>query len=399
MKNCCIIRHKTHFVKIGKVHIGNRSPIVIQSMTDAPTADIEKTVNQIILLVNAGAEIVRLTVDDLAAAKAVPQIKNTLLKRGYDIPLVGCFHYNGHTLLSEVSECAEVLDKYRINPGNVGFGEKRDRNFETIIKLAIRHNKPIRIGANWGSLDQDILAELMNEGAKNSFSSDEIMIKAMVKSVLSSAQRALDTGLPENMIILSAKVSKVNLLKNIYVKLANECQYALHLGLTEAGMGMQGIISTTAALTSLLQLGIGDTIRASITPAPGEPRTNEIAVCKEILQSLELKRFTPSITSCPGCGRTKSDAFKNLTLQTNEFIQSISAKYPGIENLKIAVMGCIVNGPGESKHANIGISLPGKGEENVAVVFIDGKKSHTLHGEIFESFKRIILNYVEKHYA
>jgi (E)-4-hydroxy-3-methylbut-2-enyl-diphosphate synthase len=301
-------------------------------------------------------------------------------------------------VLSDFPSCAESLDKYRINPGNVGFGTKRDKNFETIVKLAIKYNKPIRIGANWGSLDQDILANMMDEAAKYNLDNDQVIVKAIVESAISSARRAVDIGLSDNMIILSAKVSKVNLLKEIYLQLAEKTNYSLHLGLTEAGMGIKGIVSTAAALTSILQLGIGDTIRASITPAPGEARINEVLVCKEVLQSLGLRRFSPSIASCPGCGRTKSDSFKMLTIETNEFVQSLIGKYHGIENLKVAVMGCIVNGPGESKHSDIGISLPGKGEEDIAVVFIDGEKAHTLKGEIFPKFKEIIVDYIEKRF-
>ncbi len=398
-----IIKQKTQIVKIRDIAIGGGNPISIQSMTDTNTSDVNGTVQQIIALSEVGSEIIRVTVDTIESAKAIPLIREKLTHRGYNIPLVGCFHYNGHTLLSQVSSCAEALDKYRINPGNVGVGDKKDKNFEQIINLAIKYNKPIRIGANWGSLDQDILAKMMDEAAEKNLSNDEVMVNAMVESALSSATRAVELGLPKNMIILSAKVSKVNLLKRIYMELSDRSNYALHLGLTEAGMGLQGVVATAAALTSILQLGIGDTIRASITPAPGEARTNEVLVCKEVLQSLGLRIFSPSITSCPGCGRTKSDDFKNLTLETNQFIQKFISdnkdRYNGIEKLKVAVMGCIVNGPGESKHADIGISLPGKGEEDVAVVFIDGEKSHTLRGDIFAKFKEIIIEYVEKRFT
>lgn len=397
------MRKKTYSVKIGSVIVGDGNPIAVQSMTDTNTSDIQGTVDQITALSDAGSEIVRVTVDSLEAAKAIAEIKNLLLKKGYSTPIVGCFHYNGHKLLTDVSGCAEALDKYRINPGNVGFGTKRDKNFEMIIKTAIKHNKPVRIGANWGSLDQDLLAKLMDEARENNLDNNKIIVQAMVESSLSSAARAVDVGLSPDKIIISAKVSKISLLKEIYLELAKRSNYALHLGLTEAGIGLQGIVSTAAALTSLLQLGIGDTIRASITPAPGEPRINEVLLCKEVLQSLGLRTFTPSITSCPGCGRTRSDDFKKLTLEVNKFIQSFTTanknKYPGVEKLKIAVMGCIVNGPGESKHADIGISLPGRGEEDVAVVFIDGKKEHTLRSNIFESFKGILLEYVQnKHF-
>ena len=392
------IQYKTNTVKIRDIAVGGGNPIRVQSMTDTNTADVDATVDQIIDLADAGSEIVRITVDTIESAKAVESIRNKLSQKGYNVPLVGCFHYNGHTLLSEVPSCAEALDKYRINPGNVGFGAKRDKNFETIVKLAIKYNKPIRIGANWGSLDEDILAHKMDEAAKYNLSNEEVIVNAIVESAISSASRAVDIGLPDNMIILSAKVSKVNLLKEIYLQLSEKTHYSLHLGLTEAGMGIKGIVATASALTSILQLGIGDTIRASITPAPGEARINEVLVCKEVLQSLGLRTFSPSIASCPGCGRTKSDNFKMLTIETNEFVQSLVSKYPGIEDLKVAVMGCIVNGPGESKHADIGISLPGKGEDDIAVVFIDGEKTHTLKGDIFPKFKEIILKYIERRF-
>ena len=388
--------YKTHSVKVRDIAIGGDNPIRIQSMTDTNTSDVDATIEQIIALSEAGSELVRITVDNIESAKAVPLIRHKLTEKGYNIPLVGCFHYNGHTLLSEVPDCAKALDKYRINPGNVGFGIKKDQNFEQIIKIAIEHNKPVRIGANWGSLDQDILAQMMDEAAKYDLNNDDVMVKAMVQSALTSAARAVEIGLNEDMIILSAKVSRVDLLKRIYIDLANKSHYALHLGLTEAGMGIPGIVSTTAALTAILELGIGNTIRASITPAPNEVRINEVLVCKEVLQSLGFRTFSPTITSCPGCGRTKSNDFKQLTMDTNNFMQSLIGKYPGIETLKIAVMGCIVNGPGESKHANIGISLPGKGEEDVAVVFIDGHKAHTLRGQIFPKFKEIIIQYLKK---
>jgi (E)-4-hydroxy-3-methylbut-2-enyl-diphosphate synthase len=390
--------YKTHSVKVRDIGIGGDNPIRIQSMTDTNTSDVDATIEQIIALAAAGSELVRITVDNIESAKAVPLIRHKLIDTGYNIPLVGCFHYNGHTLLSEVPDCAKALDKYRINPGNVGFGIKKDQNFEQIIKIAIEHNKPVRIGANWGSLDQDILAQMMDEAAKYDLNNDDIMVKAMVQSALTSAARAVEIGLNEDMIILSAKVSRVDLLKRIYIELANQSNYALHLGLTEAGMGIPGIVSTTAALTAILELGIGNTIRASITPAPNEVRINEVLVCKEVLQSLGFRIFSPTITSCPGCGRTKSNDFKQLTMDTNNFMQSLIGQYPGIETLKIAVMGCIVNGPGESKHANIGISLPGKGEEDVAVVFIDGHKTHTLRGQIFPKFKEIIIQYLENRF-
>lgn len=396
-----MIRHKTYSVKIGEVILGGENNIVIQSMTDTDTADVEKTVAQVIALAKAGSEIVRVTVDTTKAARAVPKIKDLLLQKGCNVPLVGCFHYNGNVLLTEVPECAEALDKYRINPGNVGFGSKRSKNFETLVKIAMKYNKPIRIGVNWGSLDQDILAKVMDEAANKKLDSDDVIVEAMAASALNSAQHAVEIGLPPNMIVLSAKVSRLDLLKRIYVELAAHSNYALHLGLTEAGMGTQGIVSTTAALTSILQLGIGDTIRASITPSPGEPRTNEVLLCKEVLQSLKLRSFAPSVVSCPGCGRTQSDQFKQLALETNQFIQTLIANsnYVGIEKLRIAVMGCIVNGPGESKHADIGISLPGKGEEEVAVVFIDGEKKYTLRSNINDKFREILVEYIEERFS
>ena len=393
-------RNITHLAKIGQTAVGGYSNVVIQSMTDTQTSDVDETVAQVIALANAGSEIVRLTVDTIDAAKAIPHIRDKLRAKGCGVPIVGCFHYNGHILLTEVPECAETLDKYRINPGNIGVGLKRDTNFEKVINTAIKYQKPIRIGVNWGSLDQNLLAKHMDEGVAKGLTDEQILINTIVTSALDSAAKAIEIGLPENMIILSAKVSQIPQLKLIYQQLAAKSAFPLHLGLTEAGMGIKGIVATSAALSSILQLGIGDTIRASITPAPGEPRINEVLVCKEVLQSLGLRNFTPSITSCPGCGRTTSDEFKKLTLEINSFISetinSNKDKYPGIENLKIAVMGCIVNGPGESKHADIGISLPGKGEKPSAVVFVDGEKKYTLRENITESFKDILLDYIEK---
>lgn len=395
MKLCANIQHITQIVNIGNIQIGGNHPVIVQSMTDTDTSDVELTIHQIKALADSGAEIVRVTVDNLEAARAIPRIKNDLIKANYHIPIVGCFHYNGHTLLNAIPDCASALDKYRINPGNVG----KDKNFESIINTAIKNNKPIRIGVNWGSLDQNLLAGIMDSASSKNLSSDEIMVEAMVQSALDSAQKAIDLGLPTNMIVLSAKVSKITLLIQIYTALAKKCDYPLHLGLTEAGMGIQGIVSTTIALSTLLQMNIGNTIRASITPAPGEPRANEVLICKEILQNLSLRYFTPSITSCPGCGRTKGDAFRNLTFEINQFMQSISKKHPGSEQLKIAVMGCIVNGPGESKHADIGISLPGKGEDDIAVVFIDGVKAYTIRNNLIDSFKEILVQYIEKKFS
>ncbi len=392
-------------VKIGSVVIGGGNPIVVQSMTDTPTSDVEATVNQIIELYEAGSEIVRITVNNLEAAKAVVQIRNKLLAKNYQIPLVGCFHYNGHQLLTEVSECASALDKYRINPGNVGFGDKKEKQFEIMVQCAISYNKPIRIGVNWGSLDKDLTAKLMDENARltNPLPINEIMREAIISSALLSAEKAEELGLSANRIVISAKVSKVQDLIAVYQGLAKRCNYSLHLGLTEAGMGIKGVVSTTSALAILLHQGIGDTIRASITPKPNESRHQEVRLCQEILQNLDLRSFNPAITSCPGCGRTSSDYFRTLANDIQHFIDQVIGEwrtiYPGVEKLKIAVMGCIVNGPGESKHADIGISLPGSGEQPIAPVFVDGEKRYTLRGDnIAKQFKDIVNDYVRKRF-
>jgi (E)-4-hydroxy-3-methylbut-2-enyl-diphosphate synthase len=385
-------------VKVGNTIVGSNYPITIQSMTDTDTKDLNKTVDQILELVRAGSEIVRVTVDNLDSAKNIIKIKEKLLKVNCSVPIVGCFHYNGHSLLSEVPSAAEALDKYRINPGNLGVGDKKDKNFETIVKIAIKNQKPIRIGVNWGSLDQNLLAAKMDQGAKNSLSDHDILVETLVESALTSAQRALELGLSPNQIILSAKTSRIDLLKRVYKELDRLCNYPLHLGLTEAGMGLKGVVSTVAALTSLLDLGIGNTIRASITPKPGEARTQEVLICKELLQSLGLRSFSPQITSCPGCGRTKGDAFRNLTWEVNQLLDNLNHKYKNLGILKVAVMGCIVNGPGESKEADIGISLPGKGEEEVAIVFTRGEKTHTLRGSIVDQFKEILLQFIENNF-
>ncbi len=397
------IRHKTHKVKVGDVYIGGNSPIIIQSMTNTDTADVDATVLQVIALYNAGSEVVRLTVNNESAAAAVPEIHNKIIKAGYNIPLVGCFHYNGHTLLEEYSECADALAKYRINPGNVGFGEKRDKQFEQMINMALIKDKPVRIGVNWGSLDQDLLTFLMENNSKNK-SAKEILYDALVLSCLISAKKAEDIGLAQDKIIISCKTSRVEDLIIVYQAIAKHSNYALHLGLTEAGMGTKGIVSTAAALGILLSQGIGDTIRASITPRPSGARTEEVAVCRSLLQSLNLRSFAPEVTSCPGCGRTTSTYFQSLAEHIDEYIKvnmlNWKEIYPGVESLKIAVMGCIVNGPGESKHADIGISLPGTGEEKIAPVFIDGKKSHTLRGEnIAIEFTEILNNYIIKRFS
>lgn len=398
--------YKSVPVKVGSITIGGGSPPVIQSMTDTPTSDIKKTVSQIQELYFAGSEIVRITVNDELAARAVPEIKNQLLKSGCNVPLVGDFHYNGHKLLSNFKECAISLDKYRINPGNVGFGEKRDKQFSKIVQIAMEHDKPIRIGVNWGSVDQLLVSTLMdkNSRVKHPLSAREIMQKALIQSAISSAIHAEKLGLKPDKIILSCKVSSVQDLIQIYEKLASKCSYPLHLGLTEAGMGIKGIVASSVSLGCLLQKGIGDTIRVSLTPDPKSPRTDEVRVCCEILQSLGLRSFFPSVVSCPGCGRTTSRFFRNLASDIqnylNEKMTHWKYEYIGVENMKIAVMGCIVNGPGESKRANIGISLPGSGETPIAPVFINGKKKYTLRGpNISEEFINIIDEYVKTNYS
>jgi len=401
-----IVRRRTHQVKIGNLWVGSRHPVAVQSMTNTDTADIAGTVKQVKELVIAGSEVVRLTVNNEAAAKAVPYIKEQLLKLGIDVPLAGCFHYNGHTLLANNPDCAMMLDKYRINPGNVGAGQKRDRNFEIMIECAMRHDKPIRVGVNWGSLDQDMLAVLMDANAKASSpkSADVVMREALVASAISSAEKAESLGLGADKIIVSAKVSRVQDLISVYTSLGERCLYPLHLGLTEAGPDSRGIVASSAALAILLQAGLGDTIRASLTPHPGAPRELEVTVCQEILQSMGLRSFTPQVSACPGCGRTTSSYFQELAANINAFIKASMPvwreKYPGVESMNLAVMGCIVNGPGESKHADIGISLPGTGENPIAPVFVDGVKAHTLRGNnIAEEFKEILLTYIEKKYG
>ena len=401
-----IIRHKTHAVKVGNVVIGGGAPVVVQSMTNTDTADVEATYQQVKALYEAGSEVVRLTVNTEEAARAVPQIRAKLLADGLDVPLVGCFHYNGHKLLHDVPECAEALAKYRINPGNVGFGKKRENQFELMIEAAIKHNKPVRIGVNWGSLDQDLATRLMDENAVLSkpLPSDYVMREALVQSALLNAQKAESMGLAKDKIILSAKVSRVQDLVAVYRALAERSNYALHLGLTEAGMGSKGIVATAIAEGLLLQDGIGDTIRASLTPEPGAGRELEVKVCQELLQVMGLRHFAPQVTACPGCGRTTSTFFQELAGKVQGYIESEIAnwreKYPGVEELNIAVMGCIVNGPGESKHADIGISLPGTGEAPTAPVFIDGKKAHILRGAgIAEEFQQILSDYISQRFS
>ena len=395
----------THKVMVGDVSIGGDAPVRVQSMTDTDTADCDGTVAQIVDLIRAGSELVRITVNDENAAKQVPYIKDKLLAKNYNTPIIGDFHYNGHTLLAKYPDCAKALDKYRINPGNVGFGEKHDKQFQMIVEQAILNNKPVRIGVNWGSLDQELATKLMDENSKlpNPKSADEIMREALIVSALTSADKAVEYGLAKNRIIISCKISKVQDLIAVYRDLATRSEYALHLGLTEAGMGSKGIVASTAALGVLLQEGIGDTIRISLTPEPGAKREKEIIVAQEILQTMGLRSFSPMVTSCPGCGRTTSTFFRDLADQIQTYIRQNlpewKKQYTGVENLNIAVMGCIVNGPGESKHANIGISLPGKGESPIAPVFIDGQKAHTLRGEtIAQDFQKILLDYVDKNY-
>ncbi len=401
-----IKRHKTHAVNVGGVWVGGGAPVVVQSMTNTDTADIQGTYQQVKELFLAGSEIVRITVDKPEAAKAVPEIRNLLEKDGLDIPLVGCFHYNGHTLLSDYPDLCEALAKYRINPGNVGFGQKRDKQFEVMIEKAIEYNKAVRIGVNWGSLDQALSTKLMDENSKLAHPQDaeSVMREALVQSTLISAKQAEDIGLGKDKIILSAKVSRIQGLIAVYRELAKRSDYALHVGLTEAGMGSKGIIATAIGEGLLLHEGIGDTIRASLTPRVGEPRTLEVKACQEILQVLDIRSFTPMVSACPGCGRTTSTVFQTLAEDIQSYLNKSmpiwSREYAGVESMNVAVMGCIVNGPGESKHADIGISLPGTGETPVAPVFIDGKKAKTLRGDkIAEEFQVLVEEYVKNRYG
>lgn len=398
-------RHYTHSVQVGSVTIGGDAPVVVQSMTDTDTADVEKTVAQIKLLADAGSEIVRVTVNTEEAAAAVPAIYSQLRAEGYYVPIVGDFHYNGHTLLTKYDETARLLDKYRINPGNVGFGNKKDDRFNAMIDVAIKYNKPVRIGVNWGSLDKELSTRLMDENAKseNPKPSQEILHEALVISALTSADAAVKRGLGEDRVVISCKVSRVQDLVSVYQMLADRCQYALHLGLTEAGMGSKGIVASSIAMGILLQQGIGNTIRTSLTPEPNGSRDREVIVSQQILQSLEVRSFAPEVTACPGCGRTTSTFFRVLTDEVDAFLRTKMVtwrnKRVGVEDMKVAVMGCVVNGPGESKHANIGISLPGTGEAPSAPVFVDGVKVTTLKGEnIAEKYKQMIEDYVHKTY-
>jgi (E)-4-hydroxy-3-methylbut-2-enyl-diphosphate synthase len=399
-------RRRTVPVMVGNIAVGGGAPVVVQSMTNTDTADVDATVRQTAALARAGSELVRITVDRTESAAAVPFIKEKLLKMGLDVPIVGDFHYNGHILLAEHPDCAAALDKYRINPGNVGFGEKRDRHFTTIVELALKHDKPVRIGANWGSLDQDMLTRLMDENAALPRPADARAVtrEALIRSALLSAALAEEIGMARERIILSAKVSAVQDLITVYAELARRADYALHLGLTEAGMGSKGIVASTAAMGVLLQQGIGDTIRVSLTPEPGGDRTREVTVAQEMLQTMGLRTFVPLVAACPGCGRTTSTTFQELAFDVQDFIRTRMPEwkrhYPGVEALNVAVMGCIVNGPGESKHADIGISLPGTGEFPTAPVYIDGKKAMTLRGPgLREDFKKIVEDYVARRYG
>jgi (E)-4-hydroxy-3-methylbut-2-enyl-diphosphate synthase len=403
-------RHTTVPVQVGEgpgsVVVGGGHPIVVQSMTNTDTADADATVKQVAALARAGSELVRITVDRDEAAAAVPRIKERLLRIGVTVPIVGDFHYIGHKLLADHPACAEALDKYRINPGNVGFREKRDRQFGAIIETAMRWDKPVRIGANWGSLDQELLTHLMDENARSDAPVDARTVtwEALVQSALLSADRAVEMGMPKSRIILSTKVSAVQDLLAVYGELAARSDYALHLGLTEAGMGSKGIVASAAALAPLLQAGIGDTIRVSLTPEPNGDRTTEVKVAQEILQVMGIRTFVPLVAACPGCGRTTSTVFQELAQDIQGFIidsmPEWKTRYPGVETLKVAVMGCIVNGPGESKHADIGISLPGTGETPTAPVFVDGQKVATLRGAgLTTDFKRMVVDYIDNRFG
>jgi len=398
-------RRKSVAVGIGRVTVGGGHPVVVQSMTNTDTADVEATALQVRALANAGSELVRVTVNTEEAAAAVPAIVERLAQFGTTVPIVGDFHFNGHKLLREHPSCAEALAKYRINPGNVGRGSKRDPQFAEMIEIACRHGKPVRIGVNWGSLDQDLLTRLMDENSRAAepLEANDVMREAIVVSALESARRAEELGLPHDHIVISCKVSGVQDLIAVYRNIASRCDYPLHLGLTEAGMGSKGIVASTAAMAVLLQEGIGDTIRVSLTPEPGGDRTQEVIVAQEILQTMGLRSFTPMVVACPGCGRTTSTYFQELAQKIQSHLRSRMPewrmRHPGVEQMTVAVMGCVVNGPGESKHANIGISLPGTGERPVAPVYIDGEKGPTLKGErIAEEFRELVEEYVVRNY-
>lgn len=399
-------RRQTGAVRVGKVTIGGGAPIVVQSMTNTDTADVASTTKQIADLWRAGSELVRVTVNNPESAAAVPRIRDKLAMMGIEVPIIGDFHYNGHQLLANEPACAEALAKYRINPGNVGFGKKKDTQFAAIVETAIRHGKPVRIGVNWGSLDQSLAARLMDENHARAepWGAARVLREALVVSAIESAQRAVEIGLPRDRIVLSAKVSGVQELIAVYRDLAARSDFALHLGLTEAGMGSKGMVASAAALAVLMQEGIGDTIRISLTPEPGSSRTQEVVVAQELLQTMGLRAFTPLVTACPGCGRTTSEFFQVLAQKVTEHVRAQmpvwKLKYPGVENLSLAVMGCVVNGPGESRHADIGISLPGTGEAPAAPVFIDGEKAMTLRGEnIADEFVKIVDDYVQRRYG
>jgi len=401
-----IIRRPSRQVLVGGIAVGGGAPVVVQSMTNTDTADVEATVDQVQALWQSGSELVRVTVNTLEAARAVPVIRERLDGRGCPVPLIGDFHFNGHKLLAEVPDCAAALAKLRINPGNVGRGSKRDDQFAALIDTACRYDKPIRIGVNWGSLDQELLARMMDENGRRPrpLEPEEVMQHALIASALESAARAEELGLPKDRIILSCKLSGVQDLIRVYRDLAARCDYPLHLGLTEAGMGSKGIVASTAALAVLLQEGIGDTIRVSLTPQPGESRTTEVQVAQEILQTLGIRSFTPMVTACPGCGRTTSTFFQELAQKIQSWLRAQMpiwrGEYPGVETMNVAVMGCVVNGPGESKHANIGISLPGTNETPVAPVYVDGEKTVTLKGDrIAEEFQAIVEAYVQRTYG
>jgi (E)-4-hydroxy-3-methylbut-2-enyl-diphosphate synthase len=400
------IRRRSRTVHVADKTIGGDSPILVQSMTNTDTEDARSTAEQVAALARAGSEIVRITVNTVEAARQVPEIRRRLDAMGVKVPLVGDFHFNGHKLLTQVPECAVVLDKYRINPGNVGHGSKRDEQFSTMVEKAIEHGKPVRIGVNWGSLDPELLARMMDENAKLPAPSEAgaVMREALIVSALESARFAEDIGLPGDRIVISCKVSAVQDLIGVYRELARRCDYPLHLGLTEAGMGSKGIVASAAAMGVLLQEGIGDTIRVSLTPEPGGDRTREVIVAQELLQTMGLRSFTPMVSACPGCGRTTSTFFQELADKIQGYLRAQMpvwrTQYPGVEDMHVAVMGCVVNGPGESKLANIGISLPGSGEKPVAPVFVDGQKTVTLKGErIAEEFQQIVEEYVRSHYG
>jgi len=401
-----VTRRASRKVRLAGRWVGGDAPILVQSMTNTDTEDAKSTADQVAALARAGSEAVRITVNTLEAARQVPAIRERLLAMGVAVPLIGDFHFNGHKLLAQVPECAVALDKYRINPGNVGHGSKRDDQFATMIEKAIEHGKPVRIGVNWGSLDPELLARMMDANAAlaRPLEADEVMREALVVSALESAAKAEEIGLPGDRIILSAKVSAVQDLILVYRSLASRCDYPLHLGLTEAGMGSKGIVASTAAMGVLLQEGIGDTIRVSLTPEPGGDRTREVIVAQEILQAMGLRSFTPQVSACPGCGRTTSTFFQELAARIQDYLRTQmpvwKSQYPGVEDMHVAVMGCVVNGPGESKLADIGISLPGSGEKPVAPVFVDGEKTVTLKGErIAEEFQAIVEDYVKARYA